>query len=181
MTRPPTGRARATTETHGEMLAGISTGLVRLHSRYYGKGPTKAKTYQVNDTVICILRGGFTTVERTLIDDGKSDAVYTIRRSFQQAMEEQFTEVVEGATERKVIACMSQIHADPDLAVEIFVLEPSDEPVAGTHEQDLTAPELDSPQSEAERSAATRGPARRQLANGSIVLELMPHQSTQPA
>ncbi len=110
----------------GETLAGISTGLVRLHSRYYGKGPTKAKTFQVDDTVICILRGGFTTVERTLIDDGKSDAVYTIRRSFQQAMEEQFTEVVEQATGRKVIAYMSQIHANPDLAVEIFVLEPND-------------------------------------------------------
>ena len=47
------------------MLAQISTGLVQLHSRYYGKGPTKAKTHLVNDTVVCILRGGFTTVERT--------------------------------------------------------------------------------------------------------------------
>jgi uncharacterized protein YbcI len=106
-------------------MASISTGLVRLHSRYYGKGPTKAKTYLVNDTVICILRGGFTTVERTLIDEGNVDAVYQIRRSFQQAMQVQFTTVVEGAMGRKVIAYMSQVHQDPDLAVEIFVLEPS--------------------------------------------------------
>ena len=49
--------------TSGERLAQISTGLVQLHSRYYGKGPTKAKTHLVNDTVISILRGGFTTVE----------------------------------------------------------------------------------------------------------------------
>jgi uncharacterized protein YbcI len=122
----------------GEVLASISTGLVRLHSRYYGKGPTKAKTYLVNDTLICVLRGGFTTVERTLIDDGNVDAVYQIRRSFQQAMEEQFTTVVQTATGRKVIAYMSQIHQDPDLAVEIFVLEPSDEQIAIEHEQDLT-------------------------------------------
>ena len=107
----------------GELLASISTGLVRLHSRYYGKGPTKAKTYLVNDTVVCILRGGFTTVERTLIDEGNVDAVYEIRRSFQQAMEDHFRTVVEGAMNRKVIAYMSQIHQDPDLAVEIFVLE----------------------------------------------------------
>src|ERR1700752_3478166 len=105
--------------TRGEVLASISTGLVRLHSRYYGRGPTKAKTYLVNDTVICVLRGGFTTVERTLIDDGNVEAVYQIRRSFQQAMEGQFTAVVEGAMGRKVIAYMSQIHQDPDLAVEI--------------------------------------------------------------
>jgi uncharacterized protein YbcI len=120
----------------GEVLASISTGLVRLHSRYYGKGPTKAKTYLVNDTVICMLRGGFTTVERTLIDEGNVDAVYQIRRSFQQAMEEQFTNVVQGAMDRKVIAYMSQIHQDPDLAVEIFVLEPSDQAVVGLHEHD---------------------------------------------
>jgi uncharacterized protein YbcI len=111
----------------GETLAQISTGLVQLHSRYYGKGPTKAKTHLVDDTVISILRGGFTTVERTLIDQGDVDAVYAMRRSFQMAMEEQFTTVVEEATGRKVIAYMSQIHEDPDLAIEIFVLEPSRE------------------------------------------------------
>jgi uncharacterized protein YbcI len=120
----------------GEVLASISTGLVRLHSRYYGKGPTKAKTYLVNDTVICILRGGFTTVERTLIDEGNVEAVYQIRRSFQQAMEVQFTAVVEEAVGRKVIAYMSQIHQDPDLAVEIFVLEPTGDPAVGMHEHD---------------------------------------------
>ena len=111
--------------TRGEVLAQISTGLVQLHRRYYGKGPTKAKTHMVNDTVICILRGGFTTVERTLIDQGNVDAVYDMRRSFQTVMEEQFTAIVEEATGRHVIAYMSQIHHNPDLAVEIFVLEPA--------------------------------------------------------
>ena len=114
----------------GEVLAQISTGLVQLHSRFYGKGPTKAKTHLVNDTVISILRGGFTTVERTLIDQGNVDPVYEMRRSFQKVMEEQFTAVVEEATGRKVIAYMSQIHQSPDLAVEIFVLEPLGDPVA---------------------------------------------------
>jgi uncharacterized protein YbcI len=38
--------------------------MVSLHRRFYGKGPTEAKTYAINDTVICILEGGFTTVER---------------------------------------------------------------------------------------------------------------------
>ena len=125
----------------GEVLANISTGLVRLHSRYYGKGPTKAKTYLVDDTVVCILRGGFTTVERTLIEGGNVEAVYQIRRSFQQAMEGHFTAIVEAAMGRKVIAHMSQIHQDPDLAVEIFVLEPGEEQAVGIHEQDLSGEE----------------------------------------
>ena len=110
------------------MLAQISTGLVQLHSRYYGKGPTKAKTHMVDDTVVCVLRGGFTTVERTLLDTGEVESVYQMRRSFQQAMEESFRLIVEQATGRNVIAYMSSIHVDPDLAVELFVLEPVEEP-----------------------------------------------------
>jgi uncharacterized protein YbcI len=112
----------------GEMLAQISTSLVQLHSRFYGKGPTKAKTHIVDDTVVSVLRGGFTTVERTLIENGDRDSVYQMRRSFQQAMEEEFRQVVEQATGRSVVAYMSQIHTDPDLAVELFVLEPEEEP-----------------------------------------------------
>jgi uncharacterized protein YbcI len=109
------------------MLAQISTGLVQLHSRYYGKGPTKAKTHLVNDTVICILRGGFTTVERTLIETGQVESVYQMRRSFQQAMETEFRKIVEESTGRHVLAYMSSIHVDPDLAVEVFVMEPVEE------------------------------------------------------
>jgi uncharacterized protein YbcI len=81
----------------------------------------------VNDTVVSILRGGFTTVERTLLDTGQVESVYQMRRSFQQAMEDEFRQVVEEATGRKVIAYMSSIHVDPDLAVEIFVMEPVEE------------------------------------------------------
>jgi uncharacterized protein YbcI len=106
------------------MLARISTGLVQLHSRYYGMGPTKAKTHMVDGTVVCILRGGFTTVERTLLDSGEVEPVYQMRRSFQQAMEEEFRQIVEESTGRKVIAYMSTVHVNPDLAVELFVLEP---------------------------------------------------------
>jgi uncharacterized protein YbcI len=130
MTGPDIATAR------GEMLASISTGLVQLHRQYYGKGPTKAKTYMVNDTVICMLKGGFTTVERTLIDDGKPHEVHEIRRSFQSTMQQHFTGVIEEATGRIVIAYMSQVHTNPDLAVELFVLEPADEKIVGEHELD---------------------------------------------
>ena len=121
------------------MLAQISTELVQLHSRYYGKGPTKAKTHMVDDAVVCVLRGGFTTVERTLLDTGEVESVYQMRRSFQQAMEENFRLIVEQATGRNVIAYMSSIHVDPDLAVELFVLEPVEEPARTVVEPELAA------------------------------------------
>jgi uncharacterized protein YbcI len=115
-------------------LASISEALVTLHREYYGKGPTKAKTFLVNDTVLCMLKGGFTIVEKTLIDNGRKQAVHDIRHSFQAAMEEQFTNVVEDALGRKVIAYMSTVHSDPDISAELFVLEPEGEPVMVAHD-----------------------------------------------
>lgn len=106
------------------MLAKISNGLVALHTQYYGKGPESVKTYAVDDTVVCVLRGGYTTVERTLIDSGRSPTVREMREGFQGAMTEHFTEVVEQALDRKVAAYLSQVHMNPDIAVEIFLLEP---------------------------------------------------------
>jgi uncharacterized protein YbcI len=124
--------------TRGETLAEISTGLVQLHSRYYGKGPTKAKTHIFDDTVVCTLMGGFTTVEQTLIEAGEGESVYAMRRSFQQAMEEGFERVVEEATGRKVIAYMSAIHLDPAVAAEVFLLDalPEDELLATSSDAD---------------------------------------------
>lgn len=127
--------ARDTTEAG--FLAQVTRDLVRLHSEYYGKGPTKARSYMVNDTLVSILEGGFTTVEETLIAEGKSEAVHNMRRSFQMAMEERFRAVVETATDRKVLAYMSSIHTDPDLAVELFMLEPISDEVVGQHEVEL--------------------------------------------
>ena len=66
----------------------------------------------LNDTVICLL-GGFTTVERTLIADGNSEAVHHIRRSFQTAMEKPFKEVVEGLPIAGCLAYISEIHTSP--------------------------------------------------------------------
>ena len=118
-------------------LADVSTGLVQLHHRYYGKGPNKAKTYMIDDTLASILEGGFTIVERTLIDNGNAGAVHDTRLSFNRAMEDEFRSIVEKATGRKVIAYMSQIHHDPDLVVDLFVLEPGAEPLVGEHVQEL--------------------------------------------
>jgi uncharacterized protein YbcI len=86
--------------------------------------------------MMLMLHGGFTTVERTLIDAGNAAAVHDIRHSFQIAMEEHFTRIVEEATDRRVIAYMSQIHHDPDIAMELFMLEPApeSEPAPEYHE-----------------------------------------------
>jgi uncharacterized protein YbcI len=134
-------RGRSGTQARGSQLAEISSGIVKLHREYYGKGPTEAKTFAIDDTIICILRGGFTTVEETLMNDGKAEEVERLRRTFQRTMKDKFTGVVEQALpEREVIGYMSEIHSDPHVAIELFLLAPTDEPLRGEHEL-RTSPE----------------------------------------
>ena len=47
-----------------------------------------------------------------------------LRHDFQLAMRDDLVAIVERQLDRKVMAFMSQNHIDPDLAVEVFVLEP---------------------------------------------------------
>jgi uncharacterized protein YbcI len=119
--------------TRGDQLASISTAIVQLHRRWYGRGPTEAKTYAVDDTILCILKGGFTTMEKTLMADGKGDEVESIRRSFQETMQEQFVGVVQETLDREVIGYMTQVHTDPDVAIELFLLAPAGTPLRGEH------------------------------------------------
>ena len=106
----------------GAMRATISREIVRLQAEYYGKGPTKAKTYVADDLVVVVLEESFTRAERTLVDRGEREAIQHIRRRFQQQMSDSFTSVVEQATGRKVRAFLSETHLDHDVSVEIFLL-----------------------------------------------------------
>jgi uncharacterized protein YbcI len=105
-------------------LAAISDGIVRLHSEYYGRGPMRAKTYQVDDMIVCVMEDSLTTVERTLATMGREAEVCSLRHAFRSAMRDRFEAVVEETMGRRVIAFMSQVNIDPDLSVEFFVLEP---------------------------------------------------------
>jgi uncharacterized protein YbcI len=106
----------------GEMRAMISTEIVRLQADYYGKGPTKAKTYIVEDIVVVVLEESFTRAEKTLAARGERDAIQHIRRRFQQQMADSFIGIVEQVTGRKVRAFLSETNIDQDVSVETFLL-----------------------------------------------------------
>jgi uncharacterized protein YbcI len=117
--------------TGGRLNAAISTDIVRLHSEFYGKGPTKARTYSVDDVVVTVLRNIFTTVEKTLVGAGKEAQVRDVRTTFQTAMADRFKAAVERHTGRRVIAFFSQVDVEAEMAVEAFVLEAPSEDGAG--------------------------------------------------
>ncbi len=116
----------AAVTAQGDVRTAISDGLVALLKAYYGRGPDRAKTYVTDDLVVCLLRGGFTPVEQTLLEGGHGEDVIRQRMAFQEVMRERFEQVVEDATGRKVVGFMSGNQQDPDMICEVFVLARND-------------------------------------------------------
>ena len=109
----------------GDVRAEISNGLVALLKEFYGRGPERTKTYLSDDLVVCVLRGGFTRLEQTLLESGHGDDVIQQRMAFQEVMRERFEQVIERATGRRVIGFMSGNQQDPEMTCEVFVLAPN--------------------------------------------------------
>jgi len=122
----PAGIPENKSSDHGNVLTAISDGMVALLKEFYGRGPTRAKSYYEDDLVVCVLRGGFSRVEETLLAGGRGGAVIQQRMEFQEVMRERFAKVIEDATGRRVIGFMSGNQQDPDLMCEVFILAPTD-------------------------------------------------------
>jgi uncharacterized protein YbcI len=119
------------TSTLGPVLAEVTNAVVRLHRSHYGKGPTRSKSYLIDDVLICVMRDVFTTVERTLIESGEADRVRETRLAFEDAMRDRFTAAVEEILGRRVTGFTTQVLLDQDVAIEVFVLEPVSGPRRG--------------------------------------------------
>jgi len=122
----------------GELLSAISTRIVKLLREHYGRGPMRAKTYVLDDLVVCVLRNGFIPIEETMMQSGKQDQVLEMRRDFQKMMGLRYKEIVEELSGRRVTAFLSQAHIEPDLTLEIFLL---DTPLEGFGAVELTEPD----------------------------------------
>jgi uncharacterized protein YbcI len=108
----------------GQTAGEVTTALVGLFREYTGRGPTKARTTLADDSVLVVLQDTMTQEERMLVVKGKCDTVLDTRRQVQEILRQDAIEIVERITARKVVAFMSSNHVDPDLAAEVFVLEP---------------------------------------------------------
>jgi uncharacterized protein YbcI len=123
----------------GTLLAAISTSIVKLVREHYGRGPIKAKTYVLDDIIVCVMRGsGFTPLEQTIMDSGEPDRVIAMREDFQRVMARRYRETIEELTGRKVLAFLSQAHVEPDITMEIFFV---DAPLDGFGAVEIVDPE----------------------------------------
>ena len=101
----------------------ISNGIGSLHREHYGRGADRIRTLIHQDVVMTTLEDCFTTVEHKMVAEGAFLQVRETRTMFQDWMRPRFTEIVEEATGRKVRAFFSQVSHDPDIAVELFLME----------------------------------------------------------
>jgi uncharacterized protein YbcI len=109
--------------------ARVSHTVVRAMKDLYGRGPTHAKTYLCDEYVFCVMTGGLTRDEETMIRGGQQEAVREYRLRFQAVVAPELIRRVEDVLARKVINYHSQILFDPDRLIEIFVLDPAAEPL----------------------------------------------------
>ena len=113
-------------ESEGSVRAALANAMVGMKKQFYGRGPTAAKAWILDDYVFVALEGGLTRNEETMLADGKEDLVRTYRLSFQETMTDVLTSAVTEITGRRVLTYHSQIVFDPPRTFEVFVLEPQD-------------------------------------------------------
>lgn len=139
------------------LLTRISTEMVRAQKRFFGKGPTQAKSYFLDDMLIVVMKGSLTTAEKTMLEFGEADQVRDFRQGFENQMCERLSALIEQLTGRKVLSYQSQIMFTPDRVVELFIFDDQasaadirataegqlrDQPVGQIREEDL---HLDAP------------------------------------
>jgi uncharacterized protein YbcI len=110
----------------------IADRMVRLHSKYLGRGPTKARTTLNTNVAVIVLWKTMTRAEQNLVAAGEADAVQSLRRTLKRSMREEAVAAVEDVLERRVTAYMSDIDTEANAASIVFTLEPL--PETGTVE-----------------------------------------------
>ena len=92
---------------------------------HYGRGPMKAKTYALDDIIVCV--HARQRLHPARADDhgqrraraGRRDARRLPARDGDSAT----SETIEELTGRKVLAFLSQAHVEPDITMEIFFVD----------------------------------------------------------
>jgi uncharacterized protein YbcI len=107
----------------GSVLLEISNALVGIHKEFYGRGPTKARTYVWDDLVVVVLQGGYSRAEQTLVEAGRDEAVTQTRLAMQETIEDASREAIERLTARTVRSFMSANDPEQELQTEIYLLE----------------------------------------------------------
>lgn len=106
----------------GEFLAAVSDLVVGVYADCLGRGPTKARSYQDRDVVVCLLEDTLTKPERHLREAGRDERLLDLRVVLRETMQETLVTGMESLAGREVISLVSGRQLEPDIASEVFVL-----------------------------------------------------------
>src|SRR6201987_1372978 len=103
------GGGRMPQEPGGSVRTALANAMVGMKKQFYGRGPTAAKAWILDDYVFVAMEGGLTRNEETLLADGKDDLVREYRLSFEETVSATSMSAVEELRGRRVLTYPSQI------------------------------------------------------------------------
>lgn len=107
----------------GELNAAVTREVIRVQNESHGRGPRKAFSFHNGNVLTTVMEEVLTPAERRLAGNGESEAVLRMRSLYQKSMEPELKKCVEEITGCKVLALLSDNHLEPDMAVEVFILD----------------------------------------------------------
>jgi uncharacterized protein YbcI len=101
----------------------IANAIVRAHKELFGRGPTRARVSVDGSTVVCVLGDCLTTAERTLVQNGRGEAVAQLRNEMHNVARPTLMRIIERLSGRRVAACVAGIDLEADEQVATFRLD----------------------------------------------------------
>lgn len=119
---PQPRRRRPTDE---ELLA-LARDLAELHDARYGASVDDARGSLAGDVLTVVLSGGLSTADRSLLENGRSEALVVLRRSFYEAVGPTFRGLVEAVLSRRVESYSASFEVERRSTTLVFVLGAGD-------------------------------------------------------
>ena len=131
-----------------------------------GKGPTKTKTYALDDMILCVLEGPELPLEKTLRERGNTTLVHELRGALYAAVNDECPAIIERETGRRVKTVLSQFDPDQDVECKVAFLDSAGEPPTASPQSSrlelhrAEEPIAKKPSGEGENQAAVQGNAQ---------------------
>jgi len=111
----------------GTMLSALSNEMVALYKTQLGRGPTKVRANWAGANALLVtLEDSLTQAEQRLVEMEEHGRLRDSRAFFQNAAANEFIEMTERISKRRVRAFVSGIDTAADVASEVFYFEPEE-------------------------------------------------------
>ncbi|MEA2454446.1 MAG: hypothetical protein QOI45_708 [Thermoleophilaceae bacterium] len=108
---------------NGQLNASIANAVVRTMNQRTGRGPTKARAFIRRNLVVILLEEQLTPSDHSLVAAGEAKTVQALRRELQRTLGPDLVPIIEQLTSAGVVAFLSDDQVDPEIAVQVFVLD----------------------------------------------------------